>query len=219
MLYSQVSSCSATVLLACLADDFHFSASVRESVMDLNKSFCVRSQSSVFSSMSHEDAVRVSFVRKRADLGGDLCLEMGSGIRLGTRVGVEGLGSLLGLVRKSATDDLVFKDKNDMAEERSRVTVGSLPGASTGLGAARTFRLKSFKGRKGLDPPISSFGCLHMLCAVLEATDVDCSLGRCWIWGLFTFGWSRDISKAEMQLVHDCKAGLDDLSCKFVYTV
>jgi hypothetical protein len=35
------------------------------------------------------------FVRNRADLGGDFCLDMGSGM-MGIRVGVKGLGSLLG---------------------------------------------------------------------------------------------------------------------------
>lgn len=122
--------------------------------------------------MSQVVSVTWSFVRNRVGLGGDLCLEMGSGIT-GNRVGVEGLGSLLGLalVRKSATDALVCKDKVDMTEEMSRTTMGSLLCVlSTGLGAARTFRLESFKGRKGLGPPMSNFGCLHMSLAVLKAT-------------------------------------------------
>jgi hypothetical protein len=167
--HSRVSSCSLTTFLACLADDFHFSASVRESVIDLNKSFCVLSQSSVFSSMSQEDAVIESLVRNRADLGGDLCLDMGSGIITGIRVGVEGLGSLLGLGRKSATDALVFKnDKLDMAEDMS--AMGSLH-VSTGLEAARILRFESFSGLKGRGPPIFSGTC-RTLMVVVEATGV-----------------------------------------------
>lgn len=167
--HSRVSSCSMTTFLACFADDFHFSASVRESFMDLNKSFCVLSQSSVFSSMSQEDAVIESLVRNRADLGGDLCLDMGSGIITGIRVGVEGLGSLLGLGRKSATDARVFKnDKSDMAEDMS--AMGSLH-VSTGLEAARIFRFESFSGLKGRGPPIFTGTC-RTLMVVVEATGV-----------------------------------------------
>jgi hypothetical protein len=130
--------------------------------MDLNKSLCARSQSSVFSLMSQEDAVIESFVRNRADFGGDLCLDMGSGIIVGTCVGVEGLGSLLGLARKSATDALADKDKDDMAEAMSRATGCLLIGwvlLFSGLAAARTFRFESFRGRKGRVPPIFSGTC------------------------------------------------------------
>lgn len=93
-----------------------------------------------------------SLVRNRADFGGDLCLDMGSGM-MGIRVGVEGLGSLLGLARKSATDAVVLKSERlDMAEDMWLMT-GSLL-VSTGLGAARAFIFESFKGRKGLGPPM-----------------------------------------------------------------
>lgn len=176
--HSQFSSCSVTVFLACLADDFHFSASLRESVMDLNRSFCVRSQSSVFSFMSQEDAVMESFVRNRADLGGDLCLDMGSGIIVGIRVGVEGLGSLLGLARKSATDALVDKDKDDMAEAMSRATGCLLIGwvlLLSGLVAARTFRFESFRARKGRGPPMFSGACSQCVGDVEEMGFVDIS--------------------------------------------
>jgi hypothetical protein len=119
--------------------------------------------------MSQEDAVIESLVRNRADLGGDLCLDMGSGIITGIRVGVEGLGSLLGLGRKSATDALVFKnDKLDMAEDMS--AMGSLH-VSTGLEAARILRFESFSGLKGRGPPIFS-GTSRTLMVVVEATGV-----------------------------------------------
>lgn len=107
-----------------------------------------------------------SFVRNRPAFG--VCLDRGIGRTLGKRVGVEGRGSLLGLmlVRKSATEALVFRDKLDMAEEMSRATrgIGSLLVVSTGLGAARAFTFDSFRGRKGRCPmpPISS-GCLHSI--------------------------------------------------------
>ena len=119
--------------------------------------------------MSQEDAVIESFVRNRTDLGGDLCLDMGSGITMGIRVGVEGLGSLLGLGRKSATDARVFKnDKLDMAEDIS--ATGSLH-VSTGLAAARTFRFESLSGLKGRGPPILAGSCRTWM-MVVEVTGV-----------------------------------------------
>ena len=119
-----------------------------------------------------------SFVRNRADLGGDLCLGMGSGIIVGIYVGVEGLGSLLGLARKSATDALVDKDKDDMAEAMSRATGCLLIGwvlLLSGLVAARTFRFESFRGRKGRVPPIFSGTCRQYVGDVEEMGFVDIS--------------------------------------------
>lgn len=115
-----------------------------------------------------------SLVRNRADLGGDLCLEMGSGM-MGKRVGVEGLGSLLGLARKSATDALVFKNERfDMAEDMSFIA-GSLL-VSPGLGAAREFAFEFCRGRNGRGPPIVP-GTRRMFLAVSKQREVVLDLG------------------------------------------
>ena len=79
---------------------------------------------------------------------------------------------MLGLVRKSATETLVFKDKFDIAEEMSRATMGSLL-VSTGLGAARAFTFDSFRGRRGLGPPMSRFRVLACVGGIPRATKVN----------------------------------------------
>jgi hypothetical protein len=59
-----------------------------------------------------------------------------------------------------------------MAEEMSRATMGSLL-VSTGLGAVRAFTFDSFRGRRGLGPPMSRFRVLACVGGIPRATKVD----------------------------------------------